>query len=80
LAGCFNNSGSLKKPTKMNVYSKTVNFLNEVKVELTKVSWSSRQELMGSTTVVIVLTSLIALFIFIIDFMLAKILSLVFKA
>ena len=58
---------------------KVIDFLKEVKIELTKVSWSSRQELIGSTTVVIVLTSLIAVFIFIIDSALAKILSSVFK-
>jgi preprotein translocase subunit SecE len=59
---------------------KGMDFLNEVKVELAKVSWSSRQELIGSTIVVIVLTSIIALFIFIIDSALAKILSIVFKS
>jgi preprotein translocase subunit SecE len=64
----------------MGIYKKIVNFLNEVKIELGKVSWSSRHELIGSTTVVIVLTGIIAVFIFIVDSALAKILSLAFKA
>jgi preprotein translocase subunit SecE len=59
---------------------KVIDFLKEVKIELTKVSWSSRHELIGSTTVVIVLTSLITAFIFIIDSALAKILSIIFKS
>ncbi len=63
----------------MKIVNTVVNFLREVRVELGKVSWSTRQELIGSTTVVIVLTSIIALFIFVIDFGLAKILSVVFK-
>jgi preprotein translocase subunit SecE len=58
---------------------KIVSFLREVKAELGKVSWSTREELIGSTTVVIALTSIIAVFIFVIDSALAKILSIVFK-
>jgi preprotein translocase subunit SecE len=60
-------------------YEKIKKFLLEVKLELAKVSWSTRQELMGATVVVIVITSLMAVFIGIIDLFLSKILSLVFK-
>jgi preprotein translocase subunit SecE len=63
----------------MNIASRSINFLREVKAELGKVSWSTREELMGSTAVVIVLTSIIAVFIFIIDSALAKLLSIMFK-
>lgn len=63
----------------MNIFKKAVNFLKEVKQELTKVSWSTRQELIGSTIVVIVITSIMALFIGLIDLFLSQILSLVFK-
>ena len=63
----------------MNVYKKTVNFLQEVRQELGKVSWSNRQELIGSTVVVIAITFLTALFIGLIDLLLSQILSLVFK-
>lgn len=60
-------------------YAKIKNFILEVKTELTKVSWSTRQELMGSTFVVIIITSIMAVFIGTVDLFLSKILSLVFK-
>ncbi|MBM3244414.1 MAG: preprotein translocase subunit SecE [Candidatus Omnitrophica bacterium] len=60
-------------------FSKIKTFLLEVKVELGKVSWSTRQELAGSTAVVIVLTFIMAVYIGIIDLTLSKILSLMFK-
>ena len=63
----------------MNIFKKAINFLKEVKIELSKVSWSNRQELIGSTFVVIIITSITALFIGLIDLFLSKILSLVFK-
>ena len=60
-------------------YSKIVKFLLEVKAELSKVSWSSRQELVASTIVVIVVTAIMALFIGVVDLALSKILSLLFR-
>ena len=60
-------------------YTKIKKFILEVKSELTKVSWSTRQELMGATVVVIAITSITAVFIGIIDLFLSKILSLVFR-
>jgi preprotein translocase subunit SecE len=63
----------------VNIFKKTVNFLKEVRQELGKVAWSTRQELIGSTFVVIVVTFIIAVFIGIIDLLLSKILSVVFK-
>ncbi|MCM8765269.1 MAG: preprotein translocase subunit SecE [Candidatus Omnitrophica bacterium] len=63
----------------MQIFNKTVNFLKEVKVELSKVSWSTRQELIEASWVVIVITSLLALFIGVVDILLSKILSLIFR-
>ncbi|MFA5411607.1 MAG: preprotein translocase subunit SecE [Candidatus Omnitrophota bacterium] len=63
----------------MSIFAKPINFLQEVRQELGKVSWSSRQELIGSTLVVIVVTVIMALFIGIIDLLLSKALSLVFR-
>lgn len=63
----------------MNPIKKTANFLSEVKQELSKVSWSSRQEIMGATGVVIGITAIMAVFIGIMDLFLSKILSMVFK-
>jgi len=58
----------------MNFFQRIVKFLLEVKAELGKVSWSTRHELIGSTSVVIVLTSIIAVFIFIVDTVLFRLL------
>jgi preprotein translocase subunit SecE len=51
----------------MNFFKRVQKFILEVVAELRKVSWSTRPELIGSTSVVIVLTSLIAVFIFLVD-------------
>ena len=64
---------------KMKPLARITGFFNEVKTELGKVSWSTRHELTGATSVVIVLTGILALFIFIVDSALAKILSIIFK-
>jgi preprotein translocase subunit SecE len=63
----------------MNIFKKSINFIKEARQELGKVSWSNRQELIGSTFVIIATTSLLALFIFIIDFLLSKGLSILFR-
>ena len=60
-------------------YAKIKTFIMEVKAELTKVSWSSRDELIGSTFVIIGITSITALFVGMIDLILSKILSLLFR-
>jgi len=60
-------------------YAKIKTFIVEVKTELTKVSWSTRQELIGSTFVVIIITAITAFFIGTIDLFLSKILSLMFR-
>ena len=50
-------------------------FLKESKVELKKVKWPTRKELLASTAVVIVLTLLISFFLGIVDFGLIKIIK-----
>jgi len=57
------------------MYERTVGFLREVRTELSKVNWPSRNELIGSTTVVIVITLALAAFVGVIDFILSIILS-----
>ncbi|MBL7151098.1 MAG: preprotein translocase subunit SecE [Candidatus Omnitrophica bacterium] len=58
---------------------KPVKFIKEVRAELSKVSWSTRQELIGATLVVIVATFLAAIYIGGIDLVLSKLLSLLFR-
>ncbi|HIG44960.1 MAG TPA: preprotein translocase subunit SecE [candidate division Zixibacteria bacterium] len=57
------------------MYERAIDFLREVKAELTKVNWPSQSELTGSTTVVIVITIILAVFVGFIDFMLSALLS-----
>jgi preprotein translocase subunit SecE len=63
----------------MNIFKKITNFLKEVRIELTKVSWSTRQELIASTAVVIAVTFIMAVFIGIIDILLSHTLRVVFR-
>ncbi|MDD5097849.1 MAG: preprotein translocase subunit SecE [Candidatus Omnitrophica bacterium] len=63
----------------MSILAKPVNFLKEVRSELSKVSWSTREELLASTGLVIVVTSLMTVFIGVVDLGLSKFLSVIFK-
>jgi len=55
------------------IASKIRQFLREAKVELKKVKWPTRKELLASTAVVIVLTLLVAFYLGLVDFGLIKI-------
>ncbi|MBM3252893.1 MAG: preprotein translocase subunit SecE [Candidatus Omnitrophica bacterium] len=61
------------------MFKKIVNFLNEVKIEFKKVTWSTREELIGSTTVVIVTTLILALFVGFIDALLSAAITIIFR-
>ncbi|MFA5311216.1 MAG: preprotein translocase subunit SecE [Candidatus Omnitrophota bacterium] len=63
----------------MNIIARPISFLKEVKVELSKVAWSTRRELLASTIVVIVATVLLGILIGLIDAVLSKLLTLLFK-
>ena len=52
-------------------------FLGDVKSEMDKVSWPTWDELRSSTYVVLTLSLILIIFLFVIDFVLAKILNLV---
>jgi preprotein translocase subunit SecE len=62
-----------------NIIQKPVTFLKEVRLELSKVSWSTRQELIDATILVIVVTCIMAIFIGIIDVSLSKLIILLFR-
>ncbi|MCX5692403.1 MAG: preprotein translocase subunit SecE [Candidatus Omnitrophica bacterium] len=63
----------------MKLFEKIANFITEVKVEMQKVSWSTKDELIGSTTVVIVSTLLLAMFIGMVDIVLSRCINLILK-
>ena len=63
----------------MKLFEKITNFITEVKVEMQKVSWSTKDELIGSTTVVIASTLLLAMFIGIVDIVLSRVIGIILK-
>ena len=60
-------------------YAAIKKFLLEVKTELGKVAWSTRDELIASTILVITVTAIMAVYIGIIDISLSKMLTILFK-
>ncbi|MBU1146968.1 MAG: preprotein translocase subunit SecE [Candidatus Omnitrophica bacterium] len=63
----------------MKIFSKITRFVNEVKVEMQKVSWSNKDELIGSTGIVIVSTALLAVFIGIVDLILSRFVNILLR-
>ena len=61
------SSAAASKQPGESIFSKAVQFLREVKVELKKVAWPSRKQTIGSTAVVIALVVLISLFLGVVD-------------
>ncbi|HJX32513.1 MAG TPA: preprotein translocase subunit SecE [Thermodesulfobacteriota bacterium] len=49
------------------MWEKIIQFFHEVKAELKKVSWPTRKETIASTSVVLVIVFIIAVFLFIVD-------------
>jgi len=63
----------------MKALSNPINFIKEVRAELTKVSWPTKEELIGTTMVVISITILTTVFVGIVDLILSRFLSWVFR-
>lgn len=53
------------------MFGKIGSFFSESKQELAKVNWPSRQELVGSTILVVVVTLILSALIFVIDLILS---------
>ena len=53
--------------SEIGIWTKTVQFLREVKIELKKVTWPSRKEAMASTVVVIILVVIVSAFLGLVD-------------
>ncbi len=52
-------------------------FIKGVEFEMKKVSWPTMSELRGSTTVVLILTLILVIFLFMVDFSLSRVVSLI---
>ena len=50
-------------------------YFNGVQIEMKKVTWLSKQEMMGSTIIVGVFSVMIAIFLFIVDFGVSQFIS-----
>ena len=59
--------------------NKAAKFVNEVKLELKKVSWSTRHELINATIVVIVSVAILAVFIGLCDLVWSNLINFVIK-
>jgi preprotein translocase subunit SecE len=55
------------------MFNKIAKFLTDVKVEMSKVSWPTRAELINSTTIVAVVSILFTLYIFSADYILSQV-------
>ena len=55
------------------MWNKIVQFLREVKVEIKKVTWPTRKEIIASTAVVLLTTIIIASFLGLVDLLLSEI-------
>jgi preprotein translocase subunit SecE len=61
------------------MFNKLTKFFKEVRQELTKVAWPSKNELRDSTIVVILLSVLLSAFIGVVDFGLSRISTLILR-
>lgn len=60
-------------------WGSAVRFLKEVRVEMKKVTWPQRKEIIGSTAVVIVASFVVSFFLGFVDLILQKLLGLILK-
>jgi len=61
------------------MYNKFIQFLKEIRVELGKVTWPNKNELIGSTVVVVVISVLLSVFTGAVDFLLARLAGLILR-
>ena len=59
------------------MFKKAVTYLKDVRQEMSKVSWPSREELIESTGIVLILTGILAVYMFAVDSVLNKIIQLI---
>ena len=59
------------------VIQKVTQFLKDAKVELKKVTWPTPKQTMASTAVVIIIVFIVAIYLGIVDFVLAKLVKFV---
>ncbi|MBN1540506.1 preprotein translocase subunit SecE [candidate division KSB1 bacterium] len=60
------------------MFQKLFKFLRDVNTEMSRVSWPTRTELKGQTVIVIVVSIFFAVFIFAIDHVLSRLMTLIY--
>ncbi len=61
------------------MFNRVRNFLKDVKIELKKVAFPNREEVIGSTKVVIITVVIVSIFLGLVDLGLSKLVSLALK-
>jgi len=59
------------------IMNRAVQFVSQAKAELKKVTWPTRKQTLASTGVVMVIVAIMALYLGIIDFILAKLVKVI---
>ena len=60
------------------MFKKISKFLKDVQIEMAKVSWPGRVQLRGQTIIVIAVSFFFAAFIFVVDHLLSRVISLIY--
>ena len=63
----------------MSLFNSTIQFFKEAYVELTKVTWLGKKEVIATTIVVIIFIIILALFVSFVDVILSTILGIIMK-
>jgi preprotein translocase subunit SecE len=66
-----------KKAEKKGPWQTVVQFLRDVRIEMKKVIWPSRQEVINYTLVVLVTVTVVSTFVLVLDLILSKLLHLI---
>jgi preprotein translocase subunit SecE len=66
-----------KKAEKKGVWKTITQFLRDVRIEMKKVIWPSRQEVINYTLVVLITVTVVSSFILVLDLILSKLLHLI---
>ena len=66
-----------KKAEKKGIWKTVVQFLRDVRIEMKKVIWPSRQEVINYTVVVLVTVTVVSTFILLMDLVLSRLLQLI---
>lgn len=57
--------------------NKVATFFNEIKLEMSKVSWTTKEEIVGSTIVVFISLGVLTFFIGVCDLLLSKLVNII---